>query len=68
MKIMYAPYKRSGLTYKCVIQYTIDGRTSEIIGSLDFISYHLIKYLYGEEFFEEMALNRIDKLKQELGI
>lgn len=72
MKITYEPYKRDFLMYRSYIRYSYvkDGHqyNGTIIGSFDFFTYHIVKFLHGPELFDTITLNRIDKLKEEVGL
>jgi len=52
---MKNPWKRNYLVYSCVLVVENRSFRTEITKHLDFISYHLIKFIHGEKKLIEMA-------------
>ncbi len=58
---MKASWKRYGLIYVTTLRYELDeGNCMTIVRTLDFISYHLIKWKHGEDRLMEMANKRFN--------
>lgn len=54
------PWKRKGFFYYAMLQAQKRGRLITITRKLDFISYHLIRLIHGDDKLIDMALKNTD--------
>lgn len=67
MKITHSlGYTRKGIEYKAYIVYEYGYVKGRVTLSYGFFSYHLIKWIHGEETMKSFIVQRVDQLKKEL--
>jgi hypothetical protein len=60
------PYKREGLFYVArLVVKMADGRSGTLTLSLDFVTYHLIRLIHGEQGLFDMVDRSIDRWKRD---
>lgn len=64
--ISWTPYRRVGTSYQSTIQYSHNGVKHTIVRKFGFFTYHLVKYIHGEQVFHEMITERIEQAKREI--
>lgn len=64
--ISYTDYKREGLSYVATITYGTRYFRGSITLKLDFITYHVLGLIHGDQVYTNMISDRIERLKSEI--
>ncbi len=67
--IVWTDWRREGYSYQATLTYrNLCGFDGEIKMRYGFFTYHLIRWIHGEQVMREMIFDRIDKLQTELTV